>query len=86
MKIIDKDLISMQEVRDLVESAKEAQKVHIAYTSEMYPVRYAQLKAEGVKITAFDTAPFIEATKDYREKFIADNNLQEMVDKIDSHK
>ena len=26
MKIIDKDLISMQEVRDLVESAKEAQK------------------------------------------------------------
>lgn len=67
-------------------AAKEAQKVHIAYTSEMYPVRYAQLKAEGVKITAFDTAPFIEATKDYREKFIADNNLQEMVDKIDSHK
>ena len=80
------DSLSDAQKKVIDKAAQEAQKVHIAYTSKMYPVRYAQLEAEGVKITSFDTAPFIEATKDYREKFIKDNDLQDMVDKINSYK
>lgn len=66
-------------------AAKQAQGVHIAYTSELYPAMYAQLEANGVTITEFDTAPFIEATEEYRNKYIKDNKLEDLIKLIDAH-
>ncbi|MCC8126859.1 MAG: TRAP transporter substrate-binding protein [Clostridiales bacterium] len=67
------------------EASKLAQSVHIAYTAELYPAMYAELESEGVKITEFDTAPFIEATEDYRNNYIEENNLQDLVEKINAY-
>ena len=47
---------------------------------------YANLKDAGVKITEIDRKPFEDATADYRNKYVKENNLQELVDKINSYK
>lgn len=82
-KVYDALTEKQKEVVDA--AAKLAQGVHIAYTANLYPAMYAELERQGCKITEIDLAPFIEATEDYRNAFIADNNLQEMIDKINSY-
>lgn len=66
------------------EAAKQAQQVHLAYTAELFPHMYANLKSAGVKITEIDKQPFIDATEEYRSKYISENKLKEFVDKINS--
>lgn len=66
------------------QAARQAQQVHLAYTAELFPHMYANLKSVGVKITEIDKQPFIEATEEYRNKYISDNHLQDFVDKINS--
>lgn len=67
-------------------AADAALQVHINYTSQLYPAMYANLKDAGVKITEIDRKPFEDATADYRNKYVRENNLQELVDKINSYK
>ncbi|MEA4933329.1 MAG: TRAP transporter substrate-binding protein [Lawsonibacter sp.] len=67
------------------EAAKQAQSVHIAYTANLYPAMYKELESFGVKITEIDTKPFIEATEEYRNNYIQENNLQSLVDKINAY-
>lgn len=66
-------------------AAKEAQKVHMAYTANLYPAMYANLVGEGVKITEIDKQPFIDATADYRDNYVLENNIRELVDKINAY-
>lgn len=73
--------------REIIDQAADAAlHVHINYTSHLYPAMYANLQDAGVKITEIDRAPFENATENYRNKYIKDNNLQELVDKINSYK
>ena len=72
--------------REVVDrAAKAAQEVHIAYTANLYPAMYAELEAQGCVITEIDRQPFIDATEGYRNKYIQDNQLQELVDKINGY-
>ncbi|GEM_PF-373146 len=66
-------------------AAKLAQGVHIAYTANLYPAMYAELEAQGCKITEIDIQPFIDATEDYRNNYIAENGLEDLVEKINSY-
>lgn len=72
--------------REVVDTAaKQAQSVHIAYTANLYPAMYAQLEANGCKITEIDIQPFIDATEDYRNNYISGYDLQDLVDKVNSY-
>ncbi len=66
-------------------AAKLAQGVQIAYTANLYPAMYATLEKEGCKITEIDIQPFIDATAEFRNNYIEENGLQDLVAKIDSY-
>ena len=79
------DAMSDKQKEVIDRAAKLAQGVHIAYTANLYPAMYAELEKQGCKITEFDIAPFVAATEEYRKNFIEKNNLQELVEKINSY-
>lgn len=82
-KVYDGLTDKQKEVVD--KAAKAAQGVHIAYTANLYPAMYAELEAQGCKITEIDTKPFVEATESYRNNYIGTNNLQDLVNKINAY-
>ena len=72
--------------REVIDAAaKQAQGVHIAYTANLYPAMYATLEANGCKITEIDIQPFVDATEEYRNNYIEQYNLQDLIAKVDSY-
>lgn len=67
-------------------AADAALQVHINYTSQLFPAMYANLQNAGVKITEIDRKPFEDATANYRNTYVKENNLQELVDKVNAYK
>lgn len=63
-----------------------AQDAFLVYTKTLFEDSLAKLKEKGVLITEVDLAPFKASTVDYVSKFIKDNNLQDIYDKIDKLK
>lgn len=82
-KVYDGLTDKQKEVVD--KAAQAAQGVHIAYTANLYPAMYAELEAQGCKITEVDIKPFVEATESYRNNYIETNNLQDLVSKINAY-
>lgn len=66
-------------------AAKQAQGVHVAYTANLYPAMYATLEANGCKITEIDIQPFVDATAEYRNNYIAQYGLEDLVARVDSY-
>lgn len=66
-------------------AAKLAQGVHIAYTANLYPAMYATLEANGCKITEIDIQPFVDATEEYRNNYIEQYGLQDLIAKVNSY-
>ncbi|WP_294151617.1 TRAP transporter substrate-binding protein [uncultured Clostridium sp.] len=68
------------------EASVMAQDKFLEYTDTLFEDSMKKLEDEGVQITEVDLAPFKEAAGPYLEKFIADNSLQDVYDKIQSLK
>ena len=52
------------------------------YTDKLFEEKYAELEANGVKITDIDRTPFEEACAPFIQQFVADNNLQDVYSAI----
>lgn len=68
------------------EASGEALEAFLEYTDTLFEDSMKKLEAEGVQMTEVDLAPFKEASAQYLQNFIADNNLQEVYDKIQNLK
>lgn len=63
-----------------------ARDAFLDYTDTLFQEALANLEKQGAKITEVDLAPFKAATESYVSKFVADNDLQEIYDKIQNLK
>lgn len=68
------------------EASVVAQDAFLEYTETLFEDSMKKLEEEGVQITEVDLAPFKEASAPYLQKFVEDNNLQDIYDKIQSLK
>lgn len=83
-KVYDEMSDAQKQVID--KAAVVAQDAFLAYTATLFEDSMTKLEAEGVTITEVDLTPFKAATADYLNKFITDNNLQDVFDKINALK
>lgn len=63
-----------------------ARDAFLDYTKTLFEDSMVKLKDKGVKITEVDLKPFKAATADYLNKFVKDNNIQGVYDKIQTLK
>lgn len=63
-----------------------ARDAFLDYTDTLFEEALTNLEKEGVMITEVDLEPFKAATADYVNKFVEENNLQEVYDKIQALK
>lgn len=68
------------------EAAILAQDAFLEYTDTLFEDSLTKLEGQGVQITEVDLAPFKEATAPYLDKFVQENNLRDIFDKIQSLK
>ena len=64
------------------EAGAEALEYFYDYTEELFDEKFAELEAEGVKITEIDRTPFEEACAPFIDQFIQENDLQDLYDAI----
>lgn len=64
------------------EAAAEALDYFYDYTEQLFDEKYAELEANGVKITEVDLTPFKEACAPFIQEFIDENGLQDLYNEI----
>lgn len=64
------------------EAGAEALEYFYDYTEKLFDEKFAELEADGVKITEIDRTPFEEACSPFINQFIQENDLQDLYDAI----
>ena len=64
------------------EAGAEALEYFYEYTDKLFEEKFAELEANGVKITDIDRTPFEEACAPFIQNFIEENDLQDVYDAI----
>ena len=76
--------LSAEEQQIITEASQEALDYFYDFTTEVYEKAYAELENNGVVITSVDKTPFINACKPYVEKFVKDNQLEDLYEEINN--
>lgn len=65
-------------------AAEQAHGAFLHYTERLFPAMYKALQDEGVVFTEIDRQALVDATEEYRNNYITENGLEEVVEKINS--
>lgn len=65
-------------------AAEQAHGAFLHYTERLFPAMYKALQDNGVVFTEIDRQALVDATEEYRNNYIEENGLAEVVEKINS--